>query len=346
MQYIVNGEYELDLFKDELGSVRDEVKLNLRESLEFLFFFINQDSNSKLCSFRSYQESYFEYLKQLGVVIPEVLDGGEGKNWFGKLENLELEKKLNSKLYTYQLIKEMGYPIDSQFEVSSTDELSQAIQSNPDIKWLVKSPYLEGGMGFEVVTVGDDLPNIRYGCVVEPLLERKLDIVYHYNPETKKELVYFGKCSPKGVYQGGLVFENPKMLEAFIAEKKMEGAFNLLKTFWKKLAQKVNAYPLNQPYTFDSFIYKNEKGYQAYPLTEINYRVNKGTLIENLFKFLPKDGVGELVLIADDSSNYFNYSQKSKNGIIMLDHRKKKKFLFVAGDSFKKVQTFKKLLFT
>lgn len=345
MQYIVNGEYELDLFKDELGSIREEVRLNLRHSLEFLFFFINQDPKSKLCSFRNYHKKYFDYLKSLGVVVPEVLNGGEGKNWFGKLENIELEKKLNSKLYTYQLIKEMGYPIEYQFEVSSTDELALAIQSRPDIQWLVKSPYLEGGMGFEVVTVGSELPNIRYGCVVEPLLERKLDVVYHYNLETKKELVYFGKCSPNGVYQGGLAFENPKMLDAFIEEKKMGEAFKQLKAFWKELAEKVNAYPLNQPYTFDSFIYKNDKGYQAYPLTEINYRVNKGTLIENLIKFIPKDGVGELVLIADTSDNYFNYSQKSKNGIIMLDQRKERKFLFVTADNFKKVQTFKKLLF-
>ena len=57
-----------------------------------------------------YTESYLQKLESLGCLIPQMypLKHQNSFNWFGALTDLDVERRLNSKKWTYQILEKLG----------------------------------------------------------------------------------------------------------------------------------------------------------------------------------------------------------------------------------------------
>lgn len=322
---IVNTEYERTLFPEFVGSYSPEELKKWRWGGQYLFYFINDNPELGLLTpYLLSDEAKAYYLKK-GVKLPHMQSEGVGKNWFGLLDDLALERKLNSKLETYRLLKEQGdLPANVHF-VSSSDDVKKVISTCQKKRWVLKSPYLCGGDGFTIIKTTDDVPAVlNHEHILEPYLDRVIDLAYYYDPQTGVAFPYVSYIDPNGKYLGGRIYKNQSQL---YDDLKNDDALDVFLTA-VKLAEKyieiLKKYNLKQPVTLDSFIYRDENGkLQAYSLTEINYRISMGSLNQAMKKFLPDNGVG-MILVQQrkthvDWKEVLTYSPDSKVGIITMN---------------------------
>lgn len=322
---IVNSEYEKELFSPELGPVNEAKSEVLRKMNQYIFYFINQDSTVGLKSPHKPSAQFCEYLESIGVKLPVLSETGQSFNWYGKLEDLELERKLNSKIYSYEFLQERDeLPRDLHF-VDNIQQVSAIIQARAHKKWILKSPYLCGGTGVSLIEKAEDLPSQLYHRhILEPYLDRKLDFAVHYDYQTQEIHPYVSLIQANGGYRGGRIYADQKNLFDDLKQD------NLLQAF-EKSVQKITLYlnqlkrfNLQQNVTIDGFLYQDEKGQiRDYPMCEINYRVSMGDFNKSLKRFLPENGVGDFIIFpVKDKIDWMKvsaYCQKEKTGIIMVN---------------------------
>ncbi len=341
---IVNAEYEFQLYEEILQPDMDKRKQRSRESLEFMFFFMNEDPNLVLQTEFNYSQDYFDYLKSLGVSIPDIVKDSKSNtndklNWFGKLENLEVERKLNSKIWMYEFLSKMRFNQDVWI-INDRSSLSRAIESISNENIIIKDPYLMSGINMEVFNkLKIPKRDFKYSQIIEPYYQRIIDLAYFYNPFDKEGSFYINQTTTTGQYVGAIVFDNQKDFLEYIDSLGLSNQFEDLKLATEKVVGKLEeSFKLEQLISFDSFIYERGGEKVLYPLCDINYRVNMGALVNSLRRFLPAYGVGQFILIRNDlkkrSAREFTYDTKTKKGIIYLTPENSRALgLFICSDT-------------
>jgi hypothetical protein len=155
----VNLDYEWELFDSHYK--HQEKFLSKKIALyEFIYFFLQQEDSELLTNIH-YDKDYLSYLDRLGFKIPTFIfrDNNlnresfkECKNWWGPIENIELERHFNSKLTSLKYAQSMNLaPQQSTIIKNYSDIQKQLITwnklSHQQTKYRLKSPYLLSGMG-------------------------------------------------------------------------------------------------------------------------------------------------------------------------------------------------------
>lgn len=148
---LVNGDYEFELFRDEVGRMSPERIVRNRNDIEFVFFYLNHDKTLGLSSTQKYEESFFDRLSSLGFTVPSVEDHSPADPWYGKLQDIPKEKRLNSKLWSYELLNQLNLNPCENHVVSSREEIISILATRKPKNWFLKSPYFMSGVGFTVI---------------------------------------------------------------------------------------------------------------------------------------------------------------------------------------------------
>lgn len=347
MKYaIVNTDYERTLFQDIIPKDESIPKEGMR--WEFIFFFINQAADIGLATDRDYPQDYLDYLQSLGLGVPKIKNSREGFNWFGQLKDLEVERKLNSKVWSYELLEKLGLKVNNLSTVNNSEEAALAMSKQPEQKWILKSPFRSSGAGQWILKSADELPNFTTPHLLEPFHERVADLVYHFSPG-QEPFTYISKPTKEGGYRGGLIFKRQEELRSYIAGRGLSKQLNELEGVWDKVMNELQKVDLTQPLTLDSFIYTDGTENLVYPMCEINYRITMGTLLGALRQFLPENGVGEMIMLKNPQQQKLRdkvqYDKLGKTGMIVLTDELHSSYgVFLAAKDLSGVQKLKKLL--
>ena len=319
---LVNADYEFELYREELGASPPERTARNRDGLEFIFFFINQDPHLPLLSQVDYPSDYLASLAALGVTLPTLVRHGASFNWYGKLTDREKEKKLNSKLWGYELLNRLGLNPTANFVVQDAAQVHAIMRRHPTQKWLLKSPYLMSGMGFHTLTGEADVTALGHPHILEPYLERLIDTALFHDPLSGETFFYVNRANAQGGYLGGMVFQHPEGFRQHLAEQGWGACGERLEKQGLALLAALKLEGLEQPLSIDSFLFQTSEGAKAHPGCDINYRQNMGSLLNHLRRFLPAGGVGDFLLLNRieglPHGRLMPYSLEERAGVIYL----------------------------
>jgi hypothetical protein len=263
----VNADYESVLFQNkQLPAVN--------EALEFLAFFIDP---RPVQTRKKYAPEYFDYIEALIGRRPATVVDGSIENWWGPLQNIELERKLNS--------KEMSAKFsEDALVISSLDEL-------PDLSdkkvYLAKNPYGMSGQNFCKVEEGrlENLERLLKNgkVVIEPFFDRVYDFSHYVFPNGIK-ICYENIVDQKFQYRG-TVFQN------YTHPSRENLSFSSLVEWNKfdlKLEEIIQHYQteMKSGFSVDSFVYRENGELKIRAISEVNYRRTMGqTAFELAIRF-------------------------------------------------------------
>lgn len=343
---LVNDDYEYLIFKDEIGTSA-EIKVT-KHYFDYLFIFMNQKPNQHLYLPQMWPVEYLDYLRELGLQLPTITTSHWTYNWYGKMTDLEKEKKINSKLFSYELLNELGLNPVPNFVVSSPEEVKQIIKQHSYSEWLLKCPYQMGGNHFFKIKEETDVPDIYRPYILEPLLDRVLDVSYFYNNELDRVDYYVNVTTSDGKYCGGLVFENERDLEKYFEQQGYHHCYPEWKRTSAIILERVKAMKVEQPFSVDGFIYRENGQYKLHPMNEINYRQTFGGFLISLKRFLNPGGVGYLFSVKLDEQSmkkdFMPYNKDMKRGLIYLSPPHIKNLqMFCCGQNVEEATRIKKM---
>jgi|GEM_PF-3340017 len=345
---VINADYEFELFKEEIGVTSMERIQRNRNSTEFMFFFMNKAQDLRLFTRQVYSSEYLDYLRGLGLVVPRLTDQGASFNWYGQLLDIPKEKRLNSKLWSYQLLNQLVLNPSENYIFQTKQEVAGILSQSPIKKWLLKSPYLMSGLNFHIIEYADQIPAIDSPHILEPFFNRVLDAALYYSPLSHEKFFYISKTTPDCRYRGGVIFQNDQGLTDYVEAKGLTAVFEKLKTGSLKILDVLLEEKLQQPLTVDSFIFEDDQGFGFHPGCEINYRQNMGGLLASLRTFLPASGVGEFFLVQNNShmGRPMPYSKDSKTGVIYLSPPESDALaVFFCGKNLKEIERMQQAFF-
>jgi hypothetical protein len=347
---VVNAEYERELFKAITGELPMDLLLATRAARQYLFYYINKDPNLRLVSHNDLSSESIDYLLSKGVILPQFVKNVEGSNWYGLLNDLELERKLNSKIYSYELLKSLGLLPDNFFLVNSVSEIEEVLSKTSIKKWVLKSPFLCGGLGFKFIECSDDLPKILNSTyILEPFLERIIDMAVHFEPKTGESFPYISLIKQNGTYLGGKIYSNNDLMYSELKQYGLYEAFNQNIVTANLIINELKKFKLQQPLTVDSFLYKEGDKVMPYPMCEINYRISMGTLNAGLKSFIPEGGVGLLLSLKPKPGinwrTILPYSPVEKTGVLSLnDGNVYETAVLISAENLKVLDRYKRIV--
>lgn len=258
----VNADYESVLFKNKPLP-------KITEALEFLAFFL--DTRPVLTK-KKYSYEYLKYVETISSHRPVIVGEGCYENWWGALNNLELEKKLNSKEMSSEFNKD-------SFFISSLTELPELENKT----YLAKNPYGMSGQNFSLVQKGR-LENLKVmlengKVVIEPFFDRLYDFSHYLYPNGVR-ICYENIVDKRFQYRGTIFRDYTQpILErlSFYNEVKTEEWFSFSEDLDKIVAQYDN-YEISSGFSIDSFVHRKESQLAIRALSEVNYRKTMGQI--------------------------------------------------------------------
>lgn len=283
-----NFDYEYQLFN--LPS--HQIKAFSLE-LECLYFF-TEHQPCELLTQKIYSNEYLDYVASLTGQMPQLTLTGIATPWWGSLKNIELEKKLNSKITSTTFAIQNNFAQPKTKIIHSESELAIAEE-----RMVLKDPYQMSGRGFFRFDNGE-LPKAkkwaeaRYPLIQEPWLAKKYDIGTYYFPKIKQLTSYLNFSNAQGNYKGTQVWSNP--VEQFDVFTGL--GINLDKFFANMVIIKDHYLSLGatEGFSIDSFTYQDDAQTHCYFLSEVNYRKTMGWVTCQLKKYLNQYRVGELFI--------------------------------------------------
>jgi hypothetical protein len=346
-----NFDYEMELF-----SGTSNLKIN--QEFEYLYWWA-EDNLLSLSTNYSYPEQYLDYVQSLVKGEVSISKDKGQLNWWGELVDLKTEKVLNSKITSTQFAIEKNLCHPKTKIVTSQEE----IQHLKNDYYVLKNPYLMSGKGFkkfrgdhftEEVKSWANKQFMTSPLILEPWLRKKEDFSSYVFLQESKVETYFNYSNEQGNYKGTIVFSNP----ASIFEELEKCGVNL--DYYFKFIEIVSDYyttlGAKTGMSLDSFTYEEEGFKKVYLLSEVNYRKTMGWVALKLKKYLPSDGIGQLILVKRQktyesfeqykmSFKNFLYEKDSHEGIILLSHHQNQ-FLtfFVAAKTEPQLSLYKDFL--
>lgn len=261
-----NADYESVLFANKPAPV-------INQALEFLAFFVDE---RPLITSKKYSEDYLKYVTAITGSKPILKKEGQAENFWGKLENLSLERKLNSKMESSKFIIDQKW-CSHTYIIHSIEELTGL----DDGIYLAKNPFGMSGQNFVTFnkcTVNKVEPLLKFGAViVEPLFDRKYDFSHYVFPDGKT-ICYQNLVDDKFQYRGTVFndFNNATIENlGFYSE--------LSRSEWKKFQEQLEgiiqfyrSQGAVDGFSVDSFVYVERGELKIRVMSEINYRRTMG----------------------------------------------------------------------
>lgn len=343
--YRTNFNYETELF---LKGVEVLTPKQQKQNLEFDYLFLWMESNEcTLVSPSSFSEDYLDYIQKLKGDIPAICSSHQGEvlNWWGELLNLELERKLNSKLTSKDIYAKFNDNDQLNEVILEYCQLELILKENKQIQFLLKDPYSFSGMNSFVINYIDMKKNnivtsierkLRQGpLLLEKNYSRIMDLGITFIIENGKichSFIVNNFIGPTRHFKGGMD------LQAGINYQTSINEGLLIAEEYIKLGA-INAIQL------DSFFYIENGEIKYRSLVEANYRKTMGLFIHSLNKMIPRNGVGIWRIFSNIQASPFKkisdyakvlgcdfYNQKSKVGILPISPCDRKFITFFITD--------------
>lgn len=284
--YFVDLDYENFLF-DPNYSPNNSKNIAAIKEFEYVFFLVNKNP-CILKNIKNYSENYLNKLRELKFNIPQL--NSEVKNyekWWGRREDVELEKNLNSKITSAEVARKLNCGFEHGLIVTSLEEVNQHIANLPFKKYILKSPFSFSGIG-HIIFEKEQTPLIQFHTpyLLEPVYDRVFDLGVTFemlNGNFSRMFIVENFNNQKGSFKGGMGANN---LENFISIIQEKYQFDL-KPYLEKYREIFEEYKklgaVNNV-QIDSFVYRDEldSGLKLYQLVEVNYRKTMGLVIQSL----------------------------------------------------------------
>lgn len=273
-----------------------ESKINLKGASWFdhIFYFINDSKNAVLKTHYPYDQQYLEYISSLGVSSTKTVFKGSSKPWWGNYTDLELSKKLNSKIEMSQLgVEKKWIPIPTIIDSSRVSELSFPI--------IAREEWGFSGKGLYTFNEKENLklPKGRY--VLSSKVNKERDFGITFDLCENSYFVVENFIDESGQFKGGMVISNDDF-------KKIIGPKN--SSILKEIRETLVAMGARESFQIDTFTYT--EGF--HPFVEVNYRKTMGLMVKALEKFF-KDKYTAWLIVTNKSKTTFDEAREKLNEI-------------------------------
>lgn len=262
-RFIVNIDYEFQLFDSNYEKNKNKYQ-RYNDEFEHLFLWL-EDENKILSTQINYEKEYLNFIENITKSLPKISNQEGTDYWWGDLSDLNLARKLNSKVYSHELAKQTKLLPDSCHLIQNEHDFERVVGERE--QWLMKSVDRFSGIGNRVYYKHSRVPT-SYPYLLEPLFS----IVDEFGLTVDQNEKYLIKTfqNKNGNFVGGQV-ENMSFRKDLV--ELLSPAIDILKK-----------YSLGTSFEIDSFSYLLDGREYLYPLVEINYRKTMGTFIYNLHK--------------------------------------------------------------
>lgn len=287
MSLILNADYEWQLYSKEI-----KIESNpINQELEYFLFLLEEDF---VYTTKKYDPIYIEHIKSLGGNVQITTLNENVKCWWGSYDNLDLAKKLNSKLTISK------FAIENNLCHPQTEIIDENFVLKPNC--IFKDPRGVSGKGifkdFDLIKVKKVLKETNMVC--EPFLDRIADISYLQLPDN--QIIYQNYVDEhfqyKGTRMGNMQIPN-ELVEEFA------NAAKCVKDFME-INQAIS------PWSMDGFLYREHNKIKLYALSEVNYRKTMGYIAWKLHQLWNQNAVSELLLFSKNkiktTKSYLNTS--------------------------------------
>ncbi len=328
----VNADYETELFYGHSGAAI------MNQSLEFLTFFLE---TNPIFTAKKYPPAYFEYIESIVGSKPTLISSGEFKNWWGELRDLELERKLNSKVTSSELcISQL-----KECNIQIIHTLSDYHAPESQVPMIAKNPYGMSGQKFKLFTpeaLISEGPewlkkSLPHGPIIlEPLLKRQKDFSHFVFPD-EKVICYQNLIDHKFQYRGTLFRDIQKPSIQSLAFYSDIDPRNW-ETFKHQLALIQNYYssfPSEFGYSIDSFTFQGEFHSQIRTLCEVNFRRTMGRVAYDLSSKVASKLTWSLFLMgkSQGSKGGFQFLHKTLKPILLNSENESGIVILSPGDT-------------
>jgi hypothetical protein len=282
--YKVDIDYESYLF-DPQYEENGKKYLNRIKEFEYIFFFINNE----LCNLKNYQNYSDEYLQSvlmLGGMIPNFNPNAiDYKYWWGKRENIEIERVINSKMTSSDFASKNNLGFFDGKIVNDETEIYQHISKFEHEQWILKNPFSFSGIGHKVFMKNERVSfKSSIPWLLEPFHKRLADFGITFELKEGKINNFFiveNLNTLNGSFKGGISAKDNNVFFNYF-EKKYN--FKLIKYFdvYEKICSHYTSLGARNYLQVDSFIYTENNEMKIYPLVEVNYRKTMGMLVHSL----------------------------------------------------------------
>lgn len=328
----MNADYESMLF------YKKAAPLVLNQSLESFILFLE---NRPLVSTKKYHQDFLDYVESVTHHPSEIISQADfAQNWWGNYQNIDLEKKLNSKVTSAELIQEKKW-CDHTFVIRVDNDLNLIPF---DRTYLVKNPYGMSGQRF--LTIDSSLPHgdliyqakqwIKTGpFIVEPLLNRKYDFSSYVFSEHSQ--IFYQNMVDKHYQYKGSVFVN--YLRPDLEHLPFYNQISISKwhEYTDRLKEIIGYYCSFKEITgfsVDSFIYE-ESELQIRALSEVNYRRTMGRVTYELAKRFNQDRPWAQLIIGKSAQadGGFSFFKRRLEDLLWYPGKESGFIILTSGDS-------------
>lgn len=292
--YQVNADYESVLF--HLKSSPPVVN----QAIEFLLFFLESRT---LYSRKKYSQAYLEHVKTVTGREAAVTSEGAFENYWGPLNNFELEKWWNSKLTSTQLLIDRKWCEQTRILRKEADlaELSW------DETYVLKDPTGMSGQKFQLVRTSESISERRAQIlrtlasghqILEPWFDRKFDFSQYVFPDGKV-IAYQNHVDGKFQYKGTLFsdHETPTLESLPFYSRLSPRVWEQFRQQTQEIIQFYSQKKNQLGYSIDSFVYEEGSELKIRAMSEINYRRTMGQVTYELSKLYGTFGNWSALLV-------------------------------------------------
>lgn len=258
--HLVNIDYEYSLFDPKYNS--EKLKYSAMNSeWEFMLWYCEPEK--MLYSERKYKHTYLAKIQSLTGKQPQYTNKADNLvPWFGPTKNMELMKKLNSRIYCCRWAKENNYLPD---DTKVYDLFPHRLPSG----YIAK----EAG-GFSGKGIHTKLNKKMGPVIIEPLLNRKNDYSCLF---IKGEPIYYkNEVDNHFQYKGS---SKDNINDWSLESLKLGDKFNnVLRDVTNKVYVHYNSQCEQDVWGFDFFTYEEGDELLLYPINEVNFRKTLGYL--------------------------------------------------------------------
>ena len=185
IEHRVNIDFEYELFDPRFKASNRKYK-KLCEEYEFIYFFMEK---TELClsTNRQYDQDYLYYIESIIENKIKLTDYNDNAiTWWGSFEDIELEKKLNSKETSFKISEKLMILPEHSYLVKDAINWPKL---NQNFKYLIKNPFMMSGRGQKQLIHSNNYNHEKLPIIIEPL--HKVVADYGLRIDFQKGLKYF-----------------------------------------------------------------------------------------------------------------------------------------------------------
>ncbi len=302
----VNLDYEAALFEKPFPQ---ELLKTWTQRLEPLFFFNDQRI---LASHQAFSENFLSSIEKLTGTKPQyTYSPNFFENWWGQLIDKPLEKKLNSKDFSWQVAQSQGWNDPLSRLCHSHTEAFEHLKAHPQEQhWCLKKFDSVAGKGVFFIQQNSKLPAAPF--ILEPHHQRLMDLGAFYQRGTS--FFHLNLIDQKGVFRGIHLFKNTQSFFDHLIQHFGAPMATQFEQGWSFLVQTIleclQDSPLQAEFGVDSYLYRSPQGPRLQPCCEINFRKTVGFCVHALGRLLHSAGTWRWLNTTEKPKNHQDLPSK------------------------------------